>query len=265
MPRLTKRIVESLKPNEHKDVFVWDSEIRGLGVRLKPSGTRTFFVQYRNRARRTRRLVIGQHGVLTVEQARELARERLVEVIKGEDPSAERKAMKNACTIQDLCKWYLREAESGRLLSRRRRPMKASSVDMDRSCINTHILPLLGTQLVAGLARADIERLQADIVAGKTAKKRIGRGGHTTGGQGAAFRTVTMLHSIFEHGIRMGIIEANPAKGIRKVAPQPRDRRLSEKEIIHLGKTITLSEAEGESPTGLFGHQAYSFDWVSSK
>jgi hypothetical protein len=39
---LTKRIVESLKPNEHTDVFVWDSEIRGLGVRLKPSGTRTF-------------------------------------------------------------------------------------------------------------------------------------------------------------------------------------------------------------------------------
>lgn len=251
MPRLTKRIVESLKPNEHTDLFIWDSEIRGLGVRLKPSGTRTFFVQYRNHARRTRRLVLGQHGVLTVEQARELARERLVEVIKGEDPSAERKAMKNACTVQDLCKWYLREAESGRLLSRRRRPMKASSVDMDRSCINTHILPLLGTQLVAGLGRADIERLQADITAGKTAKMRIGRGGHTTGGQGAAFRTVTMLHSIFEHGIRMGLIEANPAKCIRKAVPQPRDRRLSEKEIIHLGKTITLSEAEGESPTGL--------------
>jgi integrase len=49
----------------------------------------------------------------------------------------------------------------------------------------------------------------------------------------------------------MGIIEGNPAKGIRKSAPQPRDRRLSEKEIIHLGKSITLSEAEGESPTGL--------------
>jgi site-specific recombinase XerD len=124
---------------------------------------------------------------------------------------------------------------------------------MDRTCINTHILPLLGTKLITGLGRADIERLQADSIAGKTAKKRNGRGGHTTGGQGAAFRTVTMLHSIFEHGIRTGIVEANPVKGIRKAAPQPRDRSLSEKEIIHLGKTITLSETERESPTGLAG------------
>jgi hypothetical protein len=52
MPRLTKLIVETLKPDEHTDVLVWDSEIRGLGVRLKPSGTKTFFVQYRNHARR---------------------------------------------------------------------------------------------------------------------------------------------------------------------------------------------------------------------
>ena len=251
MARLTKRIVDSLKSEENKDVFVWDSEIRGLGVRLKPSGTKTFFVQYRNQARRTRRLVVGQYGVLTVEQARALAREHLTSVIKGEDPSAERNAMQNACTVQDLCKWYLREAESGRLLSRRRRPLKESSIKMDRSCINTHIYPLLGNRVISGLMRADIERMQAEIVAGKTAKKRVGRGGNTTGGQGAAFRTVTMLHAIFEHGIRMGIIDANPAKGIRKVSSHRRDRRLSEREIIHFGRTLELMEVEGESSVGI--------------
>ena len=88
MARLTKRLVEAIKPTANKDIFAWDSEIRGLGIRLKPSGTKTFFVQYRNEARRTRRLVLGQFGVLTVEQARELARKRLVAVINGQDPSA---------------------------------------------------------------------------------------------------------------------------------------------------------------------------------
>ncbi len=58
MPRLTKRMLDRLQPAP-KDQFVWDSEIRGLGVRLKPSGTKTFFIQYRNESRRTRRFVIG--------------------------------------------------------------------------------------------------------------------------------------------------------------------------------------------------------------
>ena len=104
MPRLTKKFIDGLNPKSHK-VFVWDSEIRGLGVRLKPSGTKTFFVQYRNACNRTRRLAIGQFSILTVELARQLARERLVEVIKGEDPSTERKAAHNAYTVKDLCDW----------------------------------------------------------------------------------------------------------------------------------------------------------------
>lgn len=96
MPRLTKRLVDALKPAENADVFAWDSEIRGLGLRLKPSGVKTFFVQYRNTAKRTRRMVIGQYGVLTVEEARSQAREHLSAVTRGEYPSAARKSARKA-------------------------------------------------------------------------------------------------------------------------------------------------------------------------
>ena len=250
MARLTKRLVEALKPTANRDIFAWDSEIRGLGIRLKPSGTKTFFVQYRNEARRTRRLVLGQFGVLTVEQARELARKRLVAVINGQDPSAERKAMHGSCTVGQLCHWYLKEAESGRLLGKRRRPIKASSLLMDRNRIQCHIIPLLGTMLVSGLKRGDVERMQADIVFGKTAKPRVGRGGNTTGGSGAACRSVSTLHAIFEHGVRLGMIEANPARGVRKIAEHRRDRRLSEREIIQLGRVMSQMETSGECQTG---------------
>jgi integrase len=250
MPRLTKKILDALIPKSH-DVFVWDSEIRGLGVRLKPSGTKTFFVQYRNKFSRTRRLVIGQYGVLTVELAREMARERLVEVIKGEDPSAERKAVRNAYTVGDLCNWYLLEAESGRLLSRKRKPIKASTLERDRSCIERHVTPLVGRHALEGLTRADIQRFHADIVLGKTAARRNGRGGNTTGGQGAAARTLTLLHSIFEHGIRLGITEVNPARGIRKAAPNVKDRRLSAEEIKRFGSALAQLTEENENPTGL--------------
>ena len=250
MPRLTKKFIDGLKPKSH-EVFVWDSEIRGLGVRLKPSGTKTFFVQYRNKSNRTRRLVIGQFGILTVELARDLARERLVEVIRGEDPSTARKSARNAYTVNDLCNWYLLEAESGRLLSRKRRPIKASTLARDRSCISVHVVPLIGHQLLEGLTRADVQKFHADVVFGKTAARRIGRGGHTTGGQGAAGRTLTMLHSIFEHGIRLGITEVNPVRGVRKAAPNVKDRRLSIEEIRRFGSALSRLKQENENPTGL--------------
>ena len=250
MPCLTKEFLDGLKPKPH-EVFVWDSEIRGLGIRLKPSGTKTFFIQYRNNSNRTRRLAIGQYGVLTVEAARSMARERLVEVIRGEDPSAERKAARNAYTVKDLCNWYLLEAESGRLLGRKRRPIKASTLERDRSCIDVHIVPLIGHNRLGGLVRLDIQKFHTDIVIGKTAARRIGRGGNTTGGQGAAGRTLTLLHSIFEHGIRLGITEANPARGVRMAAPQVKDRRLSTTEIKRFGSALAQLSEENENPTGL--------------
>lgn len=91
-------------------------------------------------------------------------------MIKGDDPSAARKALRRAYTVEDLCRWYLLpESETGRLLGRLRRPIKATTLAMDRSRISTHIVPLIGKQPVNGLTRGDIERMQADIIAGKTA------------------------------------------------------------------------------------------------
>ncbi|MBW8727719.1 MAG: DUF4102 domain-containing protein, partial [Inquilinus limosus] len=58
MPKLTKRIVDALQHDPRRDVFLWDTELRGFGVRAKPSGTKTFLIQYRNAERRTRRFVI---------------------------------------------------------------------------------------------------------------------------------------------------------------------------------------------------------------
>ena len=110
MTRLTKRTVEALKSNRERDTFLWDSELRGFGVRVKPSGTKTFIIQYRNQEARTRRCVIGQYGVLTVEQARDLAQKKLAAVIDGADPSAERHSVRTGLTIAAVCDWYLAEA-----------------------------------------------------------------------------------------------------------------------------------------------------------
>jgi hypothetical protein len=62
MTKLTKRIVDAIEPDSSRDVFAWDRELRGFGLRVKPSGARTYFIQYRNSEGRTRRLVLGSHA-----------------------------------------------------------------------------------------------------------------------------------------------------------------------------------------------------------
>ena len=107
MPKVTKRVVDALRSDPARDVFAWDSELRGFGIWVKPSGAKAFLIQYRNTHGRTRRMVIGKVGTLTPDEARDLARDRLAEVSKGGDPSAERQAAREALTVSAVCDWYL--------------------------------------------------------------------------------------------------------------------------------------------------------------
>jgi integrase len=249
LPKITKRTVDGLKPDPgKKDVFTWDAgdgAIKGFGVRMKPSGSAAYLVQYRNKEGRTRRLVLGKVGVLTPDEARELATDALRAAAKGGDPSAERRAIRNSITVAELCDLYLSEA-AGRI--------KASTLAMDKSRIETHVKPLIGRLTVRSLTTADIERMKADIIAGKTARprKERGRGGKATGGVGVAARTVGMVGTILEHARQpLKLIRENPARGVRR-PPDGRQRRfLSLPELRKLGETIRELEGPAENKAAL--------------
>jgi integrase len=257
MVKITKQVVDALKPSKvgvkGSYSLVWDQELRGFGVKVVSSGLKTFVVQYRNAQGSSRRIMIGRYGVMTVEEARREAKTVLGKIAKGVDPLEEKEAAAGqAATVAEVCDWYLAEAEAGRILGRRRRPIKASTLAMDRSRIDVHIKPLLGKRAVGSLKLGDIEGAQADIAVGKTSKPRVGgRGGAATGGEGVAARTMSTLHAIFEHAVRLGKIESNPAKGVRRLASTPRERRLSRTEIEKFGRAMQTAEQDGEHPTGL--------------
>ncbi|MES1972936.1 MAG: integrase arm-type DNA-binding domain-containing protein [Pseudomonadota bacterium] len=252
MRKLTQAMVETAEAPDTGQTFVWDGYLKGFGVRVGTTGTKSYVIQYRNSEGRLRRLAFARHPVFKIDQAREQARILIGKIASGEDPAEDKRANRKAATVAEICDWYLEEASSGRLLGVRRRPIKPSTLAMDRSRIERHIKPLIGTRQVKKLRLADIERLQADIASGNTAaKKRDGRGRVTTGGNGAASRTISTLHSVFEHAVRLGELEGNPARGVRRLAANKRTRRLSAAELVTLGRVMREAPAKGEHPVGL--------------
>lgn len=253
MGKLTKRSVDGMAVPLEGQAFLWDDELRGFGVRAIPSGLKVFVLQYRNEEGRSRRIVLGRYGVLTVEQARKHALMKLGAVAGGADPAEERAKSRAAITIREVCTWYLENAEAGKILGRKHRPIKSSTLAMDRSRIETHIIPLIGTRQVRALRIADIEKMQMDIVAGKTARSRKSnkRGGKASGGPGVAGRAVSTLQSLLSHALRYDVVENNPAAGVRKIAGKPRTRRLGAIELRALGEAMDIAARNGENPIGL--------------
>ena len=130
----------------------------GFGARRQQGPAISYFVKYRTADGRQRWQVIGRHGVLTPDEARDKARAILGDVVDGADPAAEKMAARKAITVAELCDLYLVDAEAGRLLTRRRGAKKAGTLLTDRGRITRHIKPLLGRMAVAAVDRTDIER-----------------------------------------------------------------------------------------------------------
>ncbi|WP_442580750.1 tyrosine-type recombinase/integrase [Mesorhizobium sp. ASY16-5R] len=258
MPKLTKVVVDGADPRA-KQYTVWCSELKGFGVYVQPTGGRTYFVDYRTGDGARRRMTIGKHGVITTEQARKLAIETLgTIVLQKDDPLLERKTRRKALTVAELCDQYMKAAEKGLILGRRRnKPKKASTIEIDRGRISRHIKPLLGSKLVIDLTRADITKFIRDVSAGKTAfKDRSGKNGnrvHVAGGVGTAARTGGLLGGILTYAVDEGIITDNPARGVKLPADNVRDRRMTGEEYRRLGKTLVSEESQYETPQAITG------------
>lgn len=214
--KLTKRAIDALKSNPRRDLFLWDDEVRGFGLRMKPSGVISFIIQYRNSSGDSRRMTLGKYGVLTPEEARKMAKQTLAEAARGGDPAEKRAQQRDAVTVRELCRDYLVSAESGLVLGKRNRPKKPSTLYIDRGRIERHILPLLGNRRVRDLTTPDIVRFMRDITTGKTADDvKTGFRGRAIveGGAGTASRTVGLLGGILSFAVSEGIIATNPVRG----------------------------------------------------
>ncbi|GAB5457608.1 MAG: site-specific integrase [Henriciella sp.] len=212
--KLTKRRVDGCGITG-KDYKVFDSEIPGFHLRVKPSGVKSYALKYRADGRQ-RNFTIGRHGVITAEEARVQARSLLASVAAGSDPSAAKKNKLSAPTLTELWRQYLEQHAI---------PHKAErSVSEDKGLWRLHIEPALAQYKVTAIGALDISKLHASLKAKP----------HT------ANRVYCLLSKMFNLSIEWGLRPDNPCRGVKKFREPPRHRYLSAGERKRLAHALSL-------------------------
>lgn len=246
MAKLNKRSVDAIKPEPKRDIVTWDDDLVGFGLRVKPSGVKSYLIQYRNRDRVSRRYTFAKHGVLTPDEARDRARKLLSAVTDGHDPAAEKAEPNAALTVRELAEIYLREGPAEKPNKKR------SSWITDRSNIERHIKPLLGRRVARSLSQADIAKFQVDVATGKSKAdirtKKRGRA-IVEGGRGTAARSLAVLGAMLQFAVGRRLIMANPAKGVPLLKGVQKGRFLCEAEVARLADTLVAMENEHKVST----------------
>ncbi len=134
-------------------------------------------------------------------------------------------------TMADLCERYLQEHAY--------QHKKASSAAGDKSNIDNHVTPLLGSRLVTEVTRADIDAFKRAVKDGKTATRngngpRSGyRGGAiVSGGPCVTNRCLALLSKMLNLAERWGMRPdgTNPVRHVEKYKENKVERYLSEDE-----------------------------------
>jgi len=214
---LTKRNIDAFRyqgKGNRRDIR-WDNRLPGFGVRLYPTGKKSFVLSYRCQGRK-RLMVLGPYGVLTLDQAREKARQALLDSIDGKDPLESKQRAVEGETVADLCAAYI---------ERHAKLHKKSWKDDERS-IRKYILPQWSGMKARELKRSDVAWLHRNI-----------GDKHPY----AANRLLELLSKMFELARIWGVIEetaVNPARGIQRFKEKSRDRYVTHEELPRLMQAI---------------------------
>ena len=239
MPRLklTKRVVESAKPDV-RDTILWDTELKGFGCKITPIGKRVYFAYYRTPDGQQRRPKIGDHDPMSCEEAREIARQWLVNARTGSDVSARRKADREAPTVANLAEKYLAEHAEPK--------KKPRSIASDKTLLRLHVLPALGSMKVAAVSRAEVTKLHH-------AMRQT---------PGAANRTLALLSKMLNLAEKWGLRPdgSNPCRHVEKNPERKIERYLTTGEFARLGDALAEAErTRTEMPSAIAAIRLLAF------
>ena len=223
---ITKRAVDAIKPGAG-DLFLWDDELSGFGVKVTPAGAKVYLLQYRvgGRGHPTRRYTIGKHGAMTPVQARDRAKELAHMVELGIDPrqadddakaakaealrlAAERTRLEGELTFTKQVDIWLKEYA----VDHRDRTMEQA-----RSIVANHLRPALNDKPVPHITRADLQAI-IDAIPLRNRASRV-----------AVYAYASIF---FRWAMERGTIDASPINTMAKPkAPEARNRVLTDDEL----------------------------------
>ena len=206
--RLTDAAIARLRPRE-REYTVWDSRVAGLGVRVRPSGGRSY-VMLRDTASGSRRAALGPVETMGIEEAR---RTCLVRQAAGE-PEREEPA-RAAPLLREFVEGEWKQAHFDRYKPSTRRTVWSQ--------LRGRILPAFGAEPLDRIAPAEVRRWFDD-----SSRTAPGNANHTLG----------LLRQIMNFAIACGHIEANPTRGIPRNRRPRLTRFLSREEIRRLHRVL---------------------------
>ena len=231
--KITKTIVDQadLQRGRH---YLWDKELRGFGVCIETSGTKTYFVRYRpkghGRDGKRRFYKLGRHGDITPDEARKLAKAALGQVASGNDPAAEREAerrgvvaRREAPTFKEIAELFMQEHLDAK--------RKSSTAATYKIMFRLHVYPKLGSLKADEVTRATLSKMHASM-----SDKPYN-----------ANRLLAVISSLYSFAAKRALVPEgmNPAKGIERYREEGRERYLTQGELQRLGSTLIEAETVG--------------------
>ena len=223
--KITKRVVDGAEPRETR-YTLFDAEITGFGLRVYPSGKKSWIFEYRpgggGRGVYKKRLTIGSSSEFTPEQARKVADKLRARTKMGEDPQAEKSNERLALTVTELADEFLENHASKKAI----RTQEQYSHILKRI-----VLPTLGRVKAKDISRADISRMHLALKSKPFQANRI----------------LAVVGAMYSYAAKHGIVPEgmNPARGVEKFKEERRERYLSIDELDRLGVAIREAETTG--------------------
>ncbi len=206
--------------------MLWDDTVSGFGVRVRPTGAKSYVVVYRAGAGRgapVRRYTIAAVGKITPERARTRAKVILGAVAHGHDPARQKTTERGTPTVAELADRFIADHV--------RAKRKPGTAELYRDILDRIVKPALCTTKADKLTRLQVGKLHSSL--------------SDTPFQ--ANRVLAVVGSMYAFAGRAGLVPegTNPARGIDKFKESRRERFLTGKELERLGGAIREAETTG--------------------
>ena len=223
--RISKRVVDSAHAGK-AEYTVWDDALTGFGLRVRPSGVKSYVIVYRagtGRKAPVRKVTLGAVGKLTPDDARTLAERALGSVAYGKDPAADRAQDRDGLTVKELIEAFLADHAALKL--------KTTTEKRYRHLLRHWVAPELGSTKADSLPRSAVAKLHDRMKRhAVSANRMLGAGS-----------------SMYHFAQRRGFVPEgyNPFSRIEKYKEHRRERFLTTKELGRIGDALREAQTKG--------------------